>query len=804
MLLAAVLTLLLGAPLLALLPLALRRYAWLLAALPGLLFVLLCMQVPTVVAGEVLREELAWVPGLELSLSLMLDGLALLFALLISGIGTLIVLYAAGYMADDARAWQFHACLLFFMGAMLGLVLADNMLALFVFWELTTYASFLLVGFKYQTPKARTAARMALVITAGGGLALLGGLVLLGQVAGSYELSDVLVQAPALRADALYGLIVALILLGCFTKSAQFPFHFWLPGAMTAPTPASAYLHSATMVKAGVYLVARLSPGLGGTLLWDGALLVFGLVTLVIGVVAALGQNDLKGILAYTTVSQLGMLTALVGLGAAGAKALVVGILSHALYKAALFLTSGNIEHATHTRNLSELGSLRRALPYTGAAVALASLSMAGVPPLIGFLSKEKALAAFWYEGGSFAVVTGAVLGLGALLLVAVALRLIWEGFWRQRATPYEHAPHEAGPLLLVGPLVLASLSLLILFVPGVEAMLGAAVASMGGSNEPVPLVGALWTGVNAPLLISVAALVLGAALFGARGHVIPLMKRLGPPIKGAAVFERALSELQAWAHTISRPMETLRLRHNILLIFVIMIALAGWGVVFWSPLQLQPVVWGDLPLATAIVMLLIPVAAMATVFANTRLKAIAALGIVGAVVALLFALFSAPDLALTQLLVETLTIVFMLLAFARLPRRLVERASTLVRARDTIIAVASGALMTMLMLLAAAPGGFPGIHPYYIDNSLPLAFGANVVNVILVDFRGYDTLGEIVVLAAAALGAYSVIRANRSQPAKADRSDNPLVNSEHSAEQPHAGRYTTSSEHRAPEEVTR
>jgi multicomponent Na+:H+ antiporter subunit A len=767
MLLATVLAPLLLAPFIAVLPASRRPWGWLLAAIPALLFALLLSYAPAIAAGSVFRESRPWLPSIGLNLSFTLDGLSLLFALLISGIGTLIVLYAAGYLKKEQRAFQFQCYLMLFMGAMLGLVLADNMLALFVFWELTTITSFLLVGFMYRAQAARAAARMALAITAGGGLALLGGLILMGQLVRSYELSAVLSASELLREHALYPLILTLVLLGCFTKSAQFPFHFWLPSAMSAPTPASAYLHSATMVKAGIYLMARLYPALGETFAWTYTLVGFGLGTLLLASVAALIQNDLKAMLAYTTVAQLGTLTALIGLGEHGSTALVVGILAHALYKAALFLASGNVQHATHTRDITKLGSLGRAMPFTAGASWIAALSMAGVPPLMGFLGKEKLIEGF-YDGElgvTLTLLTVATVALAAIFTVAVALRLAGDTFGRRREAAYTHAPHEAEPLLLLGPLVLSALSLIVVFLPGVGALLGRAAASVAGEAKPVPLAGALWTGSNLTLITSMVALGLGLLLFAARKPAIAALNRLATPYSGAALFERGYERLLDIAYRVGRSVEALRLRQSVLLVFLTLLGMVGYGLIFWTTVTLPVLRWSELNISTLIVLGLIPVSALAAVLANTRLKAIAALGIVGAMVSLIFALYSAPDLALTQLLVETLSLVFMLIAFARLPRTLAERTPAILRWRDIAIAAGVGVASTCLMLLAAGSAQFESIYPYYIDNSLPLANGSNIVNVILVDFRGFDTLGEITVLAVAALGAFAVLRTGQGAP---------------------------------------
>lgn len=749
-----------------LLPPKQRRLSWLVGLIPALLFVQFVAQFSTVTGGTVIRESYSWVPALNLHLSFALDGLSLLFALLITGIGTLITVYASNYLKSERRMWQFQSFLLVFMGAMLGLVLSDNLLGLFVFWELTSVSSYLLVGFEHRSPVARSAARMALAITGGGGLALLGGAILLGQIVGSYEIPAIIAAHAQIQSSPLFGAALTLVLLGAFTKSAQFPFHFWLPGAMAAPTPASAYLHSATMVKAGIYLLARLSPALGDNDVWRYTLMGFGLGTLLLGSAFAFVQYDLKALLAYTTLAQLGAMVALIGIGHEASKALVVTILGHALYKASLFMASGSIQHATHTRDLRKLGGLMRIMPWTSAAVWIAAFSMAGLPPLFGFLAKEKQLEAFLDSGLSADLtnLTVAVVGLSALLTVAVSLRFAWASVGRPRPEAYSIKPHEGEPLLVGGPLLLAILSLLLVFVPPIELLLGAATSVFTGKNEPVPLAGALWHGVTPTLIISIVAIVLGVVLFAVRRSVIPVLLRARLPLGGADLFERTLALVTSTGAFVGRRIEMLSLRGNLIIVFVSMIALVGWSIMAWTPLNIPALDATQMPIHEVIVILLIPISAVATVFAPTRLMAITALGITGAMVSLIFVLYSAPDLAITQLLIETLSLVFMLIAFARLPRKLVEHLSLSIRLRDVSIAVLLGLVVMGLTVLTMGPSGFPSIYPYYVENSYPLAHGKNIVNVILVDFRGFDTLGEVTVLCTAALGAYAVLRLARKR----------------------------------------
>ncbi|WP_448337357.1 hydrogen gas-evolving membrane-bound hydrogenase subunit E [Chloroflexus aurantiacus] len=738
------------------------RIAWGLALIPLLIFGLTLAQAAPVWEGGLVTERIEWVPALGLHLSFTLDGLSLLFALIISGIGTLIVGYAGHYLGSDSGLGRFLAYLMLFMGAMLGLVLAGNVLTMFVFWELTSVTSYLLIGYKHDYADARRGALHSLLVTGGGGLALLVGLLLLGQAVGSYEFSDILAAGDALHAHPLYPAAVILILLGCFTKSAQIPFHFWLPGAMQAPTPASAFLHSATMVKAGVYLMARLSPALGGTALWDVTLAVVGGATMTFAAIVAMRQFDLKAMLAYTTISMLGALTMQIGLGGKyGAEGVATNILAHALYKSALFMLAGVIDHECGTRDLRRLGGLRKYMPQTMVITVLALLSFGGIPVMFGFVAKELMLeAALETELGA----TLSVLAVGAIAVTAIAYlitgwRLFSNAFLGQRsvAAMQQHITDPA-PGMLIGPGVPAVLSLIIpiAFLGPISTLIAAASTSIYGQPLEVKL--ALWHGINPALLVSLSAIVIGVVMFRFADQLAGLR---GWPAwsRGDMIFDRLIERTLAGATALTRTIQEGRLRRYILLTALTMLVFVGVPFVSFGLGAIRFDLDPQLQFYEILAAALIPIGVIATINARTRLGAIIAVGVVGAMVSLLFVLFSAPDLALTQLLIEVLSTVFLLLVFSVLPVRFESFSSAWVRRRDAIVATVMGVLMGGLVLAAATNDSFAPLAPFFLENSLELGKGANVVNVILVDFRGFDTMGEITVLFIALLGIYGLLR---------------------------------------------
>ena len=731
------------------------------------LFVWFLTLVPAVAEGQALRLVWEWVPSLGVSLSFLVDGLSLTFALLISAIGALVFLYSATYLGGHPQFRRFALFLTLFMLSMLGLVLADNLIALFVFWELTTITSYLLIGFGHETAKGRRSALQALFVTGAGALALLAGFILLGMAAGSFELSVILAQADAVKAHAMYLPILILILAGTFTKSAQFPFHFWLPNAMAAPTPVSAFLHSATMVKAGVYLMARLHPAMSGTDAWFWALTVAGGVTAVFASVLALRQTDLKQALAYTTLMALGTLTLFLGQTSGYAMtAFATFLVVHSLYKAALFLVVGCIDHATGTREAGVLGGLARAMPVTAVAAALAALSMAGFPPFLGFIGKELKYAGALAVGAEPALIVAALVLANALML-AVAGVVAFRPFWRPPGGPLPQEPHEAHWTMLAGPVVLAVLGVVLGLFPGLiqTTLINPTVAALlGSAEEAKPLV--LWAGVNMPLILSVVTVALGIALY--LGHR-PLRDWLARLDAGAPNFDRGwdrfllgLKGLAAWQ---TRLLQSGDLRKYLSATFVtILVALGGTMLVQRAvpgiP-DLGSVTWSNM----ALVLLIVAGALLAAV-TRSRITAMAALGVVGIAVAMIFIVFGAPDVAITQLLVETLVVVLVAVALLRLPA-LDPPGTRDWRPLHAVLAVGVGVTVTLTLLAVLEVPLDLRLTAYFEATSWPEAFGRNIVNVILVDFRALDTFGEVAVVAVAALSAYALLRATGRRGAK-------------------------------------
>ncbi len=733
---------------------------WVLALLPLGLFVYFARQIPTVAEEGPVREAHAWLPSLDAPLSFYLDGLSLLFALLVTGIGTLIVVYAGSYMHGHVRYGRFFTQLFLFMGAMLGLVLADNLIAFFVFFELTSLASYLLIGFYHSDEDNRQAARKALVVTGGGGLALLAGLLLLQQVTGTLEFSEMLGLGEAVRAHPYYTGIFVLVGLGAFTKSAQFPFHFWLSAAMAGPTPVSAYLHSATMVKAGVFLLARLSPVLGGTDLWVSTLVGFGAFTMVMSAWLALRYTDLKQILAYTTIMVLGLLTMLLGVGTVEAvKAAMVFTLVHALYKGALFMMAGSVDHETGTRDVLELGGLRNEMPYTMAGGLLAALSMAGLPPLFGFIGKEVTYEAALHAEAFGLLVLGASVLANAALLAGALVVGVKPFFGTDGA--YTRKVHEAPVGMWLGPAVLAALGLVFALVPTLVDHTILQGATSAVLQQPTEVHLALWHGFNAPLLASLVTFALGFALYFSWGRIQPsafmaALNRLfgsGP----ANVFERSLFETSRLSYAVTRAVQGGTFRHYLLTIFVAILAIVGTALLLQMEIRwpggLAEVRYYEAALAGVIML-----AALIAVRTHERFVAILALSVGGYGIALVYLLFGAPDLAMTQVTIETLSIILLVLVLLNLPG-ITGEAPLGARVRDAIVAAGVGVLFTAIMLSVLSNPLDRYVSDYLAARSYTEAQGHNIVNVILVDFRALDTMGEISVLAMAALGVYVLMR---------------------------------------------
>ena len=727
------------------------------ALLPAALFGYFVLLMGAVTGGPVIAA-VAWVPSLGVSLSFYLDGLSLLFALLITGIGAFILVYASAYLAGHRQLGRFYAFILLFMASMLGLVLADNVVTLFVFWELTSVSSYFLIGFDHERQAARAAGLQALLVTGIGGLALLAGFILLGNAGGSFELSELMGRGDMVRDHVLYLPILILILAGAFTKSAQVPFHFWLPSAMEAPTPVSAYLHSATMVKAGVYLLARLAPLLGETPVWQNTLILFGGATMLVAPAMALAQRDLKRILAYATVSSLGTLVLLIGIDTpAAARAAVVFLLGHSLYKGALFLVAGAVDHGTGTRDVRNLGGLASAMPMTALAGGLAALSMAGLPPTFGFIAKELLYESQLQAIHWPALIVSAAVITNATLVAVAAASGVRPFFGNKIGTP--RVPHDGPPALVLGPLALAALGLTLGIMPaGVSTLLSLAASAVAGESVPLDL--GLWHGPNRIVLLSAITLLIGAMIYALRDIAFTWADRwkkaasYGP----TGWYEASVDGMQRAARAQTGLLQSGYLRYYLMTVLGATFLLVAYALVARTGIE-APAPPSGVRLYEWIVAAIILVAALAAVTAKTRLTAIAALGSVGYGVALIYLLFSAPDLAMTQFGIETLSVVLFVLILYRLPRFAVFSGAA-TRARDILASLANGGLLTAVVLAATSQEYQSRIAGFFFENTLDAAKGRNTVNVILVDFRGLDTLGEITVLAVSALGVFALLKA--------------------------------------------
>ena len=747
------------------LPLLLQRRGRTAAALATAAVMATCLALllplaPAALAGHTEVAYLAWLPGYGLDLSLRLDGLGLLFCLLILGIGLLVVLYAFYYLPASDRLGRFYSILLLFMAAMLGIVLSENLLLLLIFWELTSLSSFLLVAYRSDKYESRIGARMALAVTGGGGLALFAGIVLLGHIAGSFELTTILAAGEQIRAHALYAPTLILILVGAFTKSAQFPFHFWLPSAMAAPTPVSAYLHSATMVKAGVFLLARLYPALGSSDMWFWLVGGSGAMTLVYGAGTALFRNDIKGLLAYSTISHLGLITLLFGLDTPlSVVAGVFHIINHAIFKASLFMAAGVIDHECGTRDMRRVNGMFRVMPITATLAIIAAGSMAGVPLLNGFLSKEMFFAETigypQFEALGWALPLFATLA--GMLAVAYSSRFIHDVFFNGEPIDLPRQPHEP-PRWMRAPIeLLVLLCLLVGIFPGWTV--GPLLAAAAGATLQAPLPDfhlALWHGFNKPLLMSVLALAGGVLIYALRRPLFAWQAQL-PPLRPRTAFERFYRALASGASRTLAVVDNGSLQRYSALLFSFVLLLGGWAFASGPNADVRlPGQPADEAAVGALLVLLLGVLG-ATALYRERLLAVILVSVVGLVVTLIFIRLSAPDLALTQLAVEMGTIILLLLVLYYLPPREAPRSSARRLIRDLLLALlAGGGLGLATLQMLAAP--FETMSGFYLQQSLPGGGGANVVNVILVDFRGFDTLGEITVLAMVALASHALL----------------------------------------------
>ena len=757
-----------------------HREFWLAGSVAFAVLVLAAACYPAVSAGTVIHARFEWVPSLGLDFTLRMDGFAWLFSMLVSAIGFLVVLYSRYYMSPEDPVPRFYSFFLSFMGAMLGIVLSGNLILLVVFWELTSIFSFLLVGYWHQNANARDGARMALTVTGIGGLSLLAGVLILGHIVGSYDLDRVLAAGNLVRTHDLYVPVLVLILGGALTKSAQFPFHFWLPNAMAAPTPVSAFLHSATMVKAGVFLMARLWPVLAGTQEWFWIVGLAGMMSFVLGAYFAIFQQDIKGLLAYSTISHLGLITMLLSLGSPlGAVAAIFHMMNHATFKASLFMAAGIIDHESGTRDIRRLSGLFRFMPITATLAMVASAAMAGVPLLNGFISKEMffAEAAATHQVSLLDTAAPYAAVIGSAFAVTYSIRFIHGVFFGPKPADLPRAPHEA-PFLMRFPMQLLVLACLVVgTIPGltVGPFLHVAVTSVLGVSTPHYSL-AVWHGFTLPLVMSFAALAGGAVLYFALKNYLAHCEE-GPPvfrrIRGQRIFDQAMVTVSwRWARSLEAFLGTRRLQPQLRLLVGVALV-AAFLPLYRSGFDAGRFSFAGADPAFAALWLVGIVCAIAAAWLAKfhRLAALILLSGAGLATCITFAWLSAPDLALTQLLVEVVTTVLILLGLRWLPKRINDPSPDLTtfgarlrRYRDLAIAVCCGLGMTLLAYAVMTSDAPDGIASYFLKNAYAQGGGKNVVNVILVDFRGFDTFGEITVLAIVAITVFALLR--RFRPA--------------------------------------
>lgn len=734
---------------------------WLLALLPASLFTFFAAQIPQIIHGETIAISFPYLKDLNLdnfvNWSFYLDGLSLLFALLISGFGVLIIIYAGSYLKNHTHLGRFYFYLLMFMASMLGVVLASNLITLFIFWELTSLSSYFLIGFNHEKGTARKAALQALLVTASGGLAMLAGFIMIGFFANTFEITELLSNPAVIKDSGLYLPIFILLTLGAFTKSAQWPFHYWLPNAMEAPTPVSAYLHSATMVKAGIYLLARFSPLMSETMLWTGILGALGVLTAITAALLALKSNDLKRILAYSTLLALGTLTMLLGINAVAAA--MIFLLAHSLYKGALFMSAGSIDLQAGSREINKLSGLIKYMPVTFVTVLLASVSMAGLPFALGFVAKEliykDLLLCSLLLGGMLAA------NIGLFAVSAVVIIKPFLGKFNAVKKKVTEAPIS----MWLGPIILAAAGIAFGIFPHLlNHFMSTATSAVLGKEYHLHL-HMLPEKFDTALLLSIITISLGIVTYFLYPVIFKGLNNLSKvlDIGPARWYEWGLQGLQMVARNVTKYLQTGNLRNDLLFIFIFTITLVSvslwrYGIVFPSELtDVQHYSW--------VLPFMIIIGSLNAVRARTRLTAITSLGVVGFSVALIFIVFAAPDLAITQFMVETLIVIIMALVMIHLPVfQTTEAASRFIRLRDAFIATLGGLAITLIMLAVLSQPFNSKLNEYFEHESVPSGQGHNIVNVILVDFRGIDTMGEITVLAIAAVGVFALLRPKGSK----------------------------------------
>lgn len=735
--------------------------AWGSGVVTILAFLVLLNYIKLPFEGITTIQSWTWIESIGLQFAFRLDGLALLFTCLILGIGLLVIIYARYYINEKDCMGRFYSYLLLFMGSMLGIVLSENIIQLVVFWELTSLSSFLLISYWQHKAEGRDGAKMALTITGAGGLAMLAGVLLLGYIVGSYNLTDILASGDLIKSHDLYTPIIILILLGVFTKSAQFPFHFWLPHAMAAPTPVSAYLHSATMVKAGIFLLARLYPPLSGTTEWIVLVTTAGMATLLIGAFTAMFKHDLKGLLAYSTISHLGLITLLFGFSTPLATtAAIFHIINHATFKASLFMVAGIVDHETGTRDMRRLRGLWAFMPHTATLAMVAASAMAGVPLLNGFLSKEMFFDRALNDPSSFSIIIPILATIAGIFSVAYSLRFIHNVFFNGKPTDLPKTPHEPPRFMKIPVDLLVIICFAVGTIPMFTVAPMLAVAVMGSLQTELPEYSlAIWHGFNIPLTMSIIAFIGGILLYTQRSKTFPWYEKNIEKIDARVPFNALVKFVFAIADKITAMFDKSSLQNMIawFLSASIVIGIAGFSysdASLFGNREYLEIDWISLIAAGILI-----IATFVTAFYHyKRILALITIGIVGLIVSLIFVKFSAPDLALTQLSVEVVTIILILLALYYLPQETPKESTKLRINRDLFIAGLS-AIGVFILTLAVLSREYTTIGKYFLENSVSGGGGTNVVNVILVDFRGFDTLGEITVLAIAGLGIFAMLQ---------------------------------------------
>jgi multicomponent Na+:H+ antiporter subunit A len=711
-----------------------------------------------VIDGNIIQSFYPWIDELNIHLSFYLDGLSLLFTLLIIGIGFLVFVYSNGYMKGEKLTGRYYSYMLLFMGSMLGLVTSGNLISLYIFWELTSVTSFLLINLHHHTEKSRAAGLQALLITNFGGLAILSGFILIGNITGSFELSELLKNGDAISSHPLYLPVIILILLGAFTKSAQFPFHFWLPSAMAAPTPVSAYLHSAAMVNAGIYLIARMSPVLGNTVVWQTIIIIFGVVTMFTGAYFSLTQKDMKRILAYATISAQGILVLLLGVGSVlSVKAALLYLVVHAFYKATLFMVTGAIDKKTGTRNIYELGNLWKKMPVTMVCSVLALASMASVPPMMGCISKKLIFEAKveFLDKSPYLLVLGFI---AFIFLFAVSVLITYQVFFRKQSL-IKNNTTEAGFMFLLGPVILSVLGFVITIFPEqFETFIEFAAGAVKTTNFQVDL--KLWSGLTDVFWLSFISMFLGTLLFAYRNKIFSFFQRLNNYLfylELSNIFLLFIDWLLKFTKKVTGTIQHGYHRFYLMIVFLVS------GIFLWLFFIMNDV-WdfGNSPTPVSVpvmgIVLIAIIATFITIITRSKITAIITMGVVGYSLGIFFLINGAVDLAITFIIIDTLTLALFVMVTLKLPE-FVRFSNTPTRIRDGIVALAVGACMFLVALVASLPGASGKLADFYLDKSLPEGFGKNVVNVILVDFRALDTLGEITVVLIAAVSIFALLK---------------------------------------------